>query len=108
MRVLTMLLALLSSLLLVFLLDWVGGRVLLYLVRVSLTGNIEIRSLISLIWMTSIIQSTVLALPCLAVGGLLAWRQGYLETRPPCDAIPKRRVRSWRNEKRSICALRIG
>ena len=79
--VLAVLFALLSSLLLVFLLDWVGGRALLYFVRISLTGNIEIRSLISVIWITSIVQTIVLALPCLAVGGLLAWRQGYLETR---------------------------
>ncbi len=74
-------LSLLVSLALIFLLDLIGGRVFLYIIQVSITTNIEIRSLISIIWVISLIQSIILALPCLAAGGLLAWRQRHLEAR---------------------------
>ena len=79
--VLTVLLTLISSLVLIFLLDWVGGRVLLHILSISLMGNIEVRDLISVIWMTAIIQSVLFALPFLVIGGLLAWLQGYREDR---------------------------
>jgi hypothetical protein len=79
--VLTALSALICSLALVFLLDWVGGHALLYMLRISLMANLEIRALISEIWTTALFQSVLLLLPCLVLGGLIAWRQGRLETR---------------------------
>jgi len=79
--VLTALSALICSLALVFLLDWLGGHALLYMLSISLMANLEVRALISEIWITALFQSVLLLLPCLVLGGLIAWRQGRLETR---------------------------
>ncbi len=74
-------LAFMASLALVFVLDQLGGRLFIYTSHISFTGNLEVRSLITTVWITSIVQSALLVLPCLATGGALAWRQRTLEGR---------------------------
>lgn len=74
-------LALGTALVLTYLLDWVGGRIVLHLAYVSLPRNLEIRAMISTIWITAVVQTALFALPALALGGLLAWFQGQREAR---------------------------
>lgn len=78
---LAVLLALASSLLLVFLLAWVGGRVLLYILSISPRGAFTARSLISFVWGVSIAQSVWFLLPCLVLGGALARWQARMVLR---------------------------
>lgn len=75
---LAVLLSLICSLLLAFVLDWVGGRVLLHILTISLNGNIEARGLISLTLQVAIAQTVLLLIPCLIIGGALAWWQRQL------------------------------
>ena len=69
------------SLVLVFVLDQVGGRMVIYSTHISYTGNLAVRSVIGSVWNAAILQSFLLVLPCLGLGGLLAWRQRQLEAR---------------------------
>ncbi|HEX7735297.1 MAG TPA: hypothetical protein VF458_10540 [Ktedonobacteraceae bacterium] len=78
---LSALLALGTSLVLTFLLDQAGGRIVLNLVNISLPRNLEIRAMISTIWITVVVQTALFALPTLVLGGLLAWLQGQREAR---------------------------
>src|SRR5260370_21476877 len=55
---LAVLCALALSLFLIFLLDWVGGRALLYALSISARGSLAVRGLISQVWSISIVQST--------------------------------------------------
>ena len=70
--------ALVSSLILVYLLDVIGGHLLLSVLSVRGVGNVEVRDLISGVWLTAISQSTWFLLPCLGIGALLAWWQETL------------------------------
>lgn len=79
---LSVILAFACSLALVFLLDQVGGRIMLHVLFISFATNLEIRGLMATIWKTAVIQSAFLALPSLAVGGVLAWHQARLGARP--------------------------
>lgn len=78
--VLSVLFALISSLVLIFVLDQIGGRMFIYTTHISFTGNLEVRALMTNVWITAVVQSALLALPCLIIGGLLAWRQRRLES----------------------------
>lgn len=70
--------AFVGSLILTYLLDVVGGHLLLAVISVRGVGNLEIRDLISGVWQTSISQAIWLFLPCLGLGALLAWWQQTL------------------------------
>ncbi|HEY0756653.1 MAG TPA: hypothetical protein VGD98_22055 [Ktedonobacteraceae bacterium] len=88
--VLAILLALWASLALIFVLDCLCGKAMLYLFSFPFYTNLEARALISAIWITAVVQSALLSLPCLALGGLLARRQSYLETRLKARRIAAR------------------
>jgi hypothetical protein len=66
------------SLIGVFLLDWIGGRVYLTLFPASPLGALTARGLISQAWYNAIAQSALLLLPCLVIGGALAFWQERL------------------------------
>lgn len=72
------LLAMILSLLTVFLLDWIGGRIFLTIFPASPRGALVARGLISLAWSNAIAQSILLLIPCLIVGGVLAYWQKKL------------------------------
>lgn len=78
---LAVLLALVSSLFLTFLLDEIGGRILLSILSLSGRGNLEARGLMATVWDTSLAQFMLLLIPCLVVGGMLAWWQRRLVVR---------------------------
>lgn len=66
------------SLLLVYLLDEVGGHLLLSALSLSGRGNLEVEGLLTSIWATALAQSAWFFLPCLVIGELLAWWQENL------------------------------
>lgn len=78
----SVLLALVCAGVLIYLLDQIGGRVLLHIMYVTLTANLEIRGLMEIIWRISVGQLVLLAFPLLALGGGLARYQQLHETRP--------------------------
>ena len=64
------------ALMLVFLLFWIGGKVLLTIFPLSIHGALIARGLVSLIWTTALAQSVLLLIPCLLIGGLLSiWQE---------------------------------
>jgi len=66
------------ALVLVFLLFWVGGKVLLTVFPVSIHAALIARGLISLTWTTALAQSILLFVPCLVIGGLLSiWQEKF-------------------------------
>jgi hypothetical protein len=75
---LAVVLTMIGALLLVFLLDQVGGRLLLSVLSISGRGNLEVDGVISNVWMTAISQIAWFLLPCLWIGALLAWWQEKL------------------------------
>lgn len=78
----TAFLALIASLVLIFLLDRVGGSVMLRLASLDdPTTNYKIQLLIQSIWITAVIQTVLFALPALILGGLLAWCQEKMNGR---------------------------
>jgi hypothetical protein len=70
-----------STLLLIFLLDQGGARVLLSILSLSYRGNLEARVVMTTIWETALLQAALFFLPYLAIGSALAWWQRRLNAK---------------------------
>lgn len=73
--ILAVLIAFVLSLVLIFLLDEIGGRALLYVLALPGNGSVEARSMMAGAWTVATVQSAWFLLPCLLLGGLAAWWQ---------------------------------
>jgi hypothetical protein len=66
------------SIVLVFLLDWVGVKALLTVFPLSSRAAIEVRGVSAQAWSNALVQSGLLLVPCLIIGGVFSrWQERF-------------------------------